>query len=58
MKDSSVTINGKTLDRSWVTHDELKDDTVLAFTMGDKPTAWGTRTPPPSDLGDPIRALA
>jgi len=51
---AAVTINGQSFDRSWVMHAELKGDTILAFTMSDKPTAWGTRNPPPSDLGSCI----
>ena len=46
---AAVTLNGKPFDRSWVRHGELKGNTVLAFTMSETPTSWGTQQPPPSD---------
>ncbi len=46
---AGLTVNGKPWNRSWIRHTEMKGDTVLAFTMSETPTAWGTQTPPPSD---------
>ena len=48
---AGVTLNGRPLDRAWIRHTEIKNDTILVFTMSETPTAWGTQTPPPSDLG-------
>ena len=48
---SSVTINGRPLDRAWVHHRELSGKTTLVFTMSQVPGTWGTKNPPPSDMG-------
>ena len=38
----SVTLNGKALNRSYITYDEISKGGELAFTMGDKPSdTWG-----------------
>ena len=37
-----ATLNGKTLNRSWITHDEIVKGGKLVFVMGDKPNKdWG-----------------
>ncbi|MGF1708404.1 GH92 family glycosyl hydrolase [Enterovibrio baiacu] len=49
----SATFNGKTFDRTYLTHDEIMNGGTLAFVMGKEPNkSWGTgqdSTPP--DLG-------
>lgn len=44
----SATLNGKPLDRAWITHDELRSGAVLKFVMGRAPSGWGKKIPPPS----------
>ena len=47
----SARLNGKTLERSWFTHDELVAGGVLELTMGDKPNKeWGRDNLPPSKI--------
>ena len=47
----SASLNGKKLDRSWFTHDELMAGGVLELTMGDKPNKdWGKDNLPPSKI--------
>lgn len=39
----SVTLNGKTLNRSYITHDDIQQGGLLEFQMSDKPNkSWGT----------------
>ncbi|MBB2205454.1 GH92 family glycosyl hydrolase [Gluconacetobacter takamatsuzukensis] len=38
----SVTLNGRPLTRWWLTHDEITAGGTLHFTMGARPSAWGT----------------
>jgi putative alpha-1,2-mannosidase len=39
----SVTLNGKPLDRPWITHAEIVDGGVLQFRLGPQPNKkWGT----------------
>lgn len=46
----SAEFNGKPLDNCWMYLDELTKGGELKFVMGPKPnTAWGVKTPPPSD---------
>ena len=40
----SASLNGKSLDRSWITHEELMAGGTLAFTMGNKPNkSWANK---------------
>lgn len=48
----SATLNGRTLNRAWFRHAEIKDGATLVLNMGDTPSKWGTTNPPPS-LSDP-----
>lgn len=42
-------LNGKPLDRAWITHEEIVNGGTLEFTMGREPnTAWATENLPPS----------
>jgi putative alpha-1,2-mannosidase len=44
-------LNGKPLDRAWISHDELAKGGVLELTLGPAPTSWASRfTPPPNGL--------
>jgi len=44
-------LNGKPLDRAWITHAELAQGGVLDLTMGPAPSRWATTfTPPPNGL--------
>lgn len=38
----SVTLNGKPLTRWWLSHADIAAGGTLHFTMGDRPSAWGT----------------
>ncbi|MDM4718703.1 GH92 family glycosyl hydrolase [Micromonospora sp. WMMA1363] len=38
----SLKVNGKRHDRTWISHDELTGGAVLDFTMGSRPSSWGT----------------
>lgn len=44
----SARLNGKVLDRAWIRHGEILSGGTLVLEMGDKPSSWGTKTPPPS----------
>lgn len=45
----SATLNGKNLNRSWFTHEELMNEGVLILKMGNRQNKeWGTECPPPS----------
>jgi predicted alpha-1,2-mannosidase len=44
----SAMLNGQPLDRCWLRHDEIASGGTLRFVMGDRPSAWGRNTPPPS----------
>jgi len=45
----SAALNGKPLDRSWITHKEIVSGGVLEFRMGSTPNLkWGTESLPPS----------
>ena len=41
-------LNGKPLDRAWLTHAELSRGGRLALHMGDRPSGWGSASRPPS----------
>jgi predicted alpha-1,2-mannosidase len=40
--------NGKKIQTSWLTHEQLQKGGELVLEMSDKPTNWGQTTPPPS----------
>ena len=44
----SVELNGKQLNRAWITHDEIKDGAVIKFIMDSKPSDWGQEILPPT----------
>lgn len=45
----SATLNGKSLDRAWITHQELSAGGELKFVMGSRPNkTWGTKDLPPA----------
>ena len=46
----SATLNGKPLDRAWLTHDEVARSGTLILHMGPKPAGWATHAPPPPQL--------
>lgn len=44
----SASLNGKSLHRAWITHQEIVKGGQLTFEMSDKPTNWGNEELPPS----------
>jgi putative alpha-1,2-mannosidase len=44
----SATLNGKAWDQAWFRHKDIIDGAELVLTMSDKPSSWGSKTPPPS----------
>ena len=45
----SATLNGRPLNRTWFTHDDLIKGGTLVLVMGDRPNyQWGIENPPPS----------
>ncbi len=40
--------DGKTIDRAWLTHQELMEGGEIIFMMGNKPSSWGARELPPT----------
>jgi len=44
----SVELNGKPLNRAWITHDEISDGAVIKFMMDSEKSAWGGNNLPPS----------
>ena len=44
----SATLNGKRLDRAWLTHAEISSGGRLVLRMGDRPSSWGSGNRPPS----------
>ena len=50
-----LTVNGKRYDKTYLPHDLLADGATLQFTMGDRPSRWGTgpdAAPPSITRGD------
>jgi predicted alpha-1,2-mannosidase len=43
----SAMLNGKSLNRAWIKHEEIANGALLQFKMGDKPSKWGTKDLPP-----------
>lgn len=48
----SLKINGVEIDRTFITHDEIKNGGEIVFTMGDKPSDWGSEAPMSLTAGD------
>jgi predicted alpha-1,2-mannosidase len=44
----SATLNGRTLDRAWLKHEEIASGGKLVLRMGATPSAWGRENRPPS----------
>jgi putative alpha-1,2-mannosidase len=45
----SATLNGRPLNRTWFTHEDLIKGGTLILVMGDRPNyRWGIESPPPS----------
>jgi len=44
----SATLNGKPWDQAWLRHADLINGAELVLHLGPKPSAWGSKTPPPS----------
>lgn len=43
----SAELDGKPIDRAWLTHDEIVHGGTLVLQMGSKPSGWATDAPPP-----------
>ncbi len=43
-----ATLNHKPLEKAWFTHSEIANGGELVLEMGAKPSAWGSKIPPPS----------
>ena len=46
----SAELNGKSLDRAWLTHDEVARGGRLVLQMGSKPSVWGRNAPTPPQV--------
>jgi putative alpha-1,2-mannosidase len=44
----SVELNGKPLDRAWITHEEISNGATIKFVMDSKKSDWGRGNLPPS----------
>jgi putative alpha-1,2-mannosidase len=45
----SATLNGRPLDKPWISHEDIMNGWTLIFKMGPEPNkSWGTGAPPPS----------
>jgi predicted alpha-1,2-mannosidase len=49
----SAELNGKPIDRAWLTHDEVAKGGRLVLHMGPKPSGWATNAPPPPQVVKP-----
>jgi predicted alpha-1,2-mannosidase len=47
----AATLDGRPLDRAWLTHREVAGGGTLVLVMGDVPSPWGTADRPPSPAG-------
>ena len=47
----SAKLNGKPLERAWLTHEEVVRGGRLVFQMGPKPSGWATNAQPPRQVG-------
>jgi putative alpha-1,2-mannosidase len=46
----SAELNGRPLDRAWLTHDEVARGGALLLHMAPRPSSWATQAPPPPQL--------
>jgi predicted alpha-1,2-mannosidase len=46
----SAELDGKPLNRAWLTHDEIVRGGTLVLHMGSRPSGWASSTPPPPQL--------
>ena len=53
----SIAVNGKTLERPWISGRELRHIRNLHIELGPRPSGWGTQIRPPS-TSDPLHAAA
>lgn len=44
----SATLNGKVLKKAWFRHGDIINGGALELVMGNKPSVWGSKNPPPS----------
>nr|WP_305121139.1 GH92 family glycosyl hydrolase [Pedobacter xinjiangensis] len=44
----SAKLNGKSWKKSWFRHADIINGATLEFVMGNKPSRWGSKNPPPS----------
>ena len=49
----SAELDGKPLNRAWLTHDEIVHGGVLVLQMGPRPSGWATGAPPPQVVSLP-----
>ena len=55
----SATLGGEPLDRSWLTHEQLRKGGTLTLQMGAQPSTWAEAGPvPPSQSDSPLSAFA
>ena len=52
----SATLNNKPWNKAWFRHSDIIGGAKLVLTMGPKPSAWGTKNPPPSLSAPPAAA--
>lgn len=50
-------LNGRPLDRAWLTHAEVAEGGLLAFDLASAPGDWGTRDLPPSPLPEALKRM-
>lgn len=53
----AITLNGKSLDRVWLTHKEISSGGKLVLQMSGRPSTWGSANRPPSMSAPPISEL-
>jgi predicted alpha-1,2-mannosidase len=46
----SAELNGKSLNRAWLSHEEIASGGRVVLHMGPRPTGWATTAPPPPQL--------
>ncbi|HWJ85602.1 MAG TPA: glycoside hydrolase domain-containing protein, partial [Cellulomonas sp.] len=50
----SATLNGKALNRTWLTYDELMAGGTVSFDMGSSPSTWGNDSPMAYTMSDEV----
>jgi len=53
----SARLNGKSLTRAWLRHNEIKEGALLELTLSDQQNSWGKGQPPPSPLSDLVSVI-